>query len=415
LSKRGQNEGSIYKRSDGRWVGSVNLGIVNGKRRRKDYYGDTRREVQDQLTKALVDIQKGLPIVHEKQTVSQYLARWLEDVVRRKTRPKTYQSYEQLIRLYITPSIGQVKLTKLTTQQVRAMLNQRHDSGLSSRTVQYIHAVLRKALNVAVRDQVLQRNVAALVEPPRVIGKEVQPLTPDEARCFLEAVEGDRLAVFFTVAVSLGLRQGEGLAIRWRDLDLETAAIRVRYALQRLPARTVRPAGNKRQTLEIHLVEPKNKKGRRTIELPAVTLAALAAHRIAQTEERKLCGSKWVVPRIYCEGRVEEADDFVFTTTKGTPLESRAVTKQFQRILKAAGIPQHRFHDLRHTAATLLAVQGVHPKAIQAVLGWDQLAMVDRYTHFVDEMRKDAAAKMDAILNPVAVNQAVKPSTQKPN
>ena len=179
--------------------------------------------------------------------------------------------------------------------------------------------------------------------------------------------------------------------------------------------KAARSAGAKRGILEIHLVEPKSKKGRRTIELPAVTLAALVAHRAAQAKERQLCGSRWVTPRIHCEGRVEAADDFVFTTTRGTPLESRAVTKQFQRILKAAGIPQHRFHDLRHTAATLLAVQGVHPKAIQAVLGWDQLAMVDRYTHFVDEMRKDAAAKMDAILKPVAVNQAVKPSAQKPN
>jgi hypothetical protein len=129
------------------------------------------------------------------------------------------------------------------------MLNQRHDSGLSSRTVQYIHAVLRKALNVAVRDQLVHRNVAALVEPPRVTGKEVQPLTPYEARCFLEAVEDDRLAVFFTVAVSLGLRQGEALALRWRDLDLETAALRVRYSLQRLPlkaARSRRKAGDPR-------------------------------------------------------------------------------------------------------------------------------------------------------------------------
>jgi integrase len=135
------------------------------------------------------------------------------------------------------------------------------------------------------------------------------------------------------------------------------------------------------------------------------------AHRLRQAEERLLCGSKWKVSKVHCEGETIVVDDFVFTTQIGTPLDGRAVTKRFQRILKRAGIPRHRFHDARYTAATLLAVQDVHPKAIQSVLGWDQLAMVDRYTYFVDEMRRDAAAKMDAILQLMAVN----PESKKAN
>jgi integrase len=411
--KRGNSEGSIYQRKDGRWVGSVNLGFVNGKRRRKDFYGDTRREVQAQLTKALADVQNGLPIVQETQTVRQYLERWLADVVARKTRPKTHQSYEEVVRLYIAPFVGELKLVKLNTQQVRAMLNALEDNpDLSSRTVQYTHAILRKALNDALKDQTIVRNVAALVDPPRVVAKEVQPLTPSEARVFLEAIQGDRDEALYTVAVSLGLRQGESLGVRWPDVDLEAGTLRVRYALQRL-----KPKGKGREVrgLEIHLVEQKNKKARRTLELPAVTLAALVMHRARQAEERVLCGSKWKVSKVHCEGKTIVVDDFVFTTKIGTPLDGRLVTKRFQRILKHAGIPRHRFHDARHTAATLLAVQGVHPKAIQSVLGWDQLAMVDRYTHFVDEMRKDAAVKMDAILKPVAVNLAVKPEIKKAN
>ena len=118
---------------------------------------------------------------------------------------------------------------------------------------------------------------------------------------------------------------------------------------------------------------------------------------------------------VHCEGCLEAAEDFVFTTSIGTPLEGRNVTKRFQKLLEDAKIPRHRFHDLRHTAATLLAVQGVHVKAIQSVLGWDQVAMVDRYAHFVDEMRKDAAAKMDAVLKPVAVKLAVKQAEGKAN
>ena len=409
MARRGQNEGSIYERNDGRWCATVNLGWVNGKRLRKSYYGETRKEVQDQLTTALSDIQKGLPIASAKQTLSKHLAWWLSEVVRRKNRPSTYRSYEQLVRLHVEPALGKVALSKLTTQQVRTFLNERQDSGLSSRTVQYLHAVLRKSLNVAVKDQALIRNVAALVDPPRVMAKEVQPLVPDEARRFLKAVEGDRLEALFTVAVSLGLRQGEALALRWQDVNLETGKLRVRYALQWYkPGKAETPAGELRKPTEIHLVEPKTKKGRRTIDLPQVTRSALAAHQMRSTEERRLAGSRWTVPMVHCEGRLEPTDDFVFTTGIGTPLEGRNVTKRFQTLLKDSKIPRHRFHDLRHTAATLLAVQGVHSKAIQAVLGWDQVAMVDRYAHFVDEMRKDAATKMDAILNPVAVNVAVK-------
>jgi integrase len=423
MAKRGQNEGSIFQRKDGRWVACINLGWLNGRRTRKHFYGRTRREVQGMLTEALRDQQLGLPIQMEKQSVKQYLGRWLEEIVKRKNRPATYRSYEQLVRVHIVPAIGDVLLTKVTTQQVRAMLNEKQDSGLSSRTVQYLHAVLRKALNVAWKDQVTARNVAALVDPPRVEAKEVQPLTTNEARAFLRAVETDRLEALFTVAISLGLRQGEALALRWRDVDLEASTLRVRYALQRLNSKRKAKEGRagpieiskQNSPTEIHLVEPKTKRSRRMIDLPSVTRNALSAHRSRQAAERELCGSGWLIPKVHCEGRVESSEDFVFTTSIGTPLDGRNITKRFQRILKNAKIPAHRFHDLRHTAATLLAIQGVHPKAIQSVLGWDQVSMVDRYAHFVDEMRKDAATKMDAILDPVAVIPAVKLPNPKAN
>jgi integrase len=248
---------------------------------------------------------------------------------------------------------------------------------------------------------------------PRVTAKEVQPLTPEQARHFLDVVEEDRLSALFTVAVSLGLRQGEALGLRWSEsVNLESKQLRVRYALQRIKIK--RDAGEKKKT-EIHLVETKSKKGRRLVDLPGQTLSALIGHRMRQEEERRLAGSSWTVPTIHCEGRLVPVNDFVFTTTKGTPLESRSVTKRFQRLLKKAGIPQHRYHDLRHTCATLLAVQGVHPQTIQAVLGWDEARMVDRYTHFVDEMRKDAADKMEQILRPVAVKTAVNEVETKVN
>ena len=197
----------------GGWLAFINLGWVAGKRSRKSYYGETRREVQERLTKALCDIQKGLPVVSEKQTVGAYLGWWVETVAKPTVRPSTWTSYEELVRLHLRPAFEKVVLSKLSPQHVRSFLNERLASGFSTRRVQYLHAVLRAALNTAVKDQLVIRNVAAIIKPPRVIGKEVQPLTPEEARRFLDSIRGNRLEALFTVAISVGLRQGEALGL----------------------------------------------------------------------------------------------------------------------------------------------------------------------------------------------------------
>lgn len=417
MSKRGQNEGSIYQRKDGRWVAQINLGWINGKRVRKSYYGETRKEVHDQLTKAVSDVQKGLPIIVEKQSVSDYLRWWLANVAKPTVRPSTWTSYEELIRIHLRPSLEKVPLSKLTAQHVRSLLNERLASGLSTRRVQYIHAILRAALNTAVKDQLLIRNAAAIVKPPRVIEKEVQPLTQQEARRFLESIRGNRLEALFTVAISIGLRQGEALGLRWSDVDFEAGTLRIRYALQRLkaPHAQEESAPDAKHASGFHLVEPKTKQSRRTIAIPKLTLSALAAHKAQQSEERQLAGSAWRTPVLTCEGSPIEVDDLVFLTRFGNPFDAPTVTHRFQALLTRAGIGHHRFHDLRHTAATLLAIQGVHPRAIQAALGWENLSMLNRYAHFVEEQRQAVASAMDSILTPVAVKVAVNESEAKLN
>lgn len=423
MAKRGQNEGSIFQRKDGRWVALLNLGWANGKRSRKSYYGETRKEVQEQLTKALSDIQKGLPLVGEKQTVGDYLDWWLENVAKSTVRPSTWISYQELVRLHLRPAFGKVALSKLTAQHVRSFLNERLALGLSTRRVQYLHAVLRAALNTAVKDQLLVRNVAAIIKPPRVIGKEVQPLTPDEARRFLDSIQGNRLEALFTVAISLGLRQGEALGLRWSDIDFEAGTLRIRYALQRLkgPKTNVNDSADSSEDMKqsdpagFHLVEPKTKQSRRTIAIPKLTLSALAEHKSRQAQERLIAGSAWRVPKLTCEGQQVAVDDLVFITRFGNPFDAPTVTHRFQALLRRVGIGHHRFHDLRYTAATLLAVQGVHPRAIQAALGWENLSMLNRYAHFVEEQRQAVASAMDSILTPVAVTLAVNGKDAKLN
>ena len=180
----------------------------------------------------LSDIQRGLPVVYEKQSVGAYLDWWLENVAKSTVRPSTWTSYEELVRLHLRPAFEKIALSKLTTQHVRSFLTERLITGLSTRRVQYLHAVLRASLNTAFRDQLVIRNVAAIVKPPRVIGKEVQPLTPEQARRFLDSIRGNRLEALFTVAISIGLRQGEASGLRWRDVDFEAGTLRIRYALQ---------------------------------------------------------------------------------------------------------------------------------------------------------------------------------------
>ena len=185
-TRRGRGEGSISQRqSDGLWTARVDLGIVDGKRKRKQIYGKTRKEVADQLKVLLRDQQQGLPIAVEKQTVAQFLDKWLSDKVKLQRRPKTHHSYAQMVRLHIKPMIGHIQLAKLTPQDVQALMNKKHEQGLSPRTVQYIRGILRSALQQARKWRLVVENVATLVDPPKVEQFVTHPLSPAQAQTLL--------------------------------------------------------------------------------------------------------------------------------------------------------------------------------------------------------------------------------------
>ena len=208
--RRGRNEGSINQRCDGRWEARIDLGWHNGKRVRKSFYGLSRAAVAQALNKAVRDHTQGLPVAIERQTVQQFLADWLENTVRVSSRPSTYRSYEQIIRVHLIPELGRISLAKLAPQHVRTMLNRKTaESRLSPRSVAYLRVVLRAALNQARRWNLIAQNAAELVEPPRCQRFEIRPLSPDEARQLLDTVKNDRLAALYAVALACGLREGE--------------------------------------------------------------------------------------------------------------------------------------------------------------------------------------------------------------
>ena len=249
--KRNAGEGSIFQRADGRWCGILSLGWENGKRKRKSFYGVTAAEVQAQLLMARADHARNLPVAAERQSVTQFLMHWLDHTVKPNARPRSYESFEIIIRKHIIPEIGRTRLEKLTPQQVQALLDRKLKSGLAPQTVVHIRMVLRTALNQAMKWSLIARNPAALVDPPRIPRSEIRPLTAEEARRFLDAAKGERFEALYTLALFSGLRRGEILGLRWSDVDLEARALRVNQAIQRVGGK-LRAAETQDGTLSPH-------------------------------------------------------------------------------------------------------------------------------------------------------------------
>jgi len=376
MSRRGANEGTIRKRADGRWEARVIVTGADGRRTRRSLLAHTRNEVRDKLTAAQRAEANGLPQPAERVTVGAFLDGWLRDSVRPTVRPSTYRNYEAIVRVHLAPGLGHVPLARLTPQQVQAFLNAKSTGKLAPRTVAYLRAVLRQALGQAERWGLVTRNAARLAEPPRVPRREVSPLSPDQARLFIEAIRGDRLEALYLVALGAGLRQGEILGLAWTDIDFEAATLTVRHALQRVDG-------------QLTLGEPKSVTSRRVVALPNLVVDALRAHRTRQRQGRLLAGSRWH----------DDPRGFVFTTTVGTPMDGIAVTRRFQAILVSAGLPRQRFHDLRHACASLLLAQGVSPRVVMETLGHSQISLtLNTYSHVIPALGRAAAEHMDAVL-----------------
>ncbi len=374
MAKRGQNEGSIYKRPDGRWCAQVNLGYINGKRKRKYFYGDTRKEVQGQLTKTLRDLQQGLTVATERLTLAAFLTRWLEDSVKPTVRPRSYEAYRHRAQKHLIPGLGRHTLDKLTALHVQGFVRGKLADGLAPRTVGSLLGTLHTALEQAVRWNLVARNVASLVDAPRVERREVRTLTPDEARAFLKAAADDRLESLYWLALTTGMRRGEILGLRWQDVDLAEAILTIRVQLQRI--------GGKAQ-----LVEPKTTTSRRTITIPPVTVAALHRQRARQNMERLLAGSRW------------QHHDLVFASTIGTPMDAVTFARKFDLALARAELPHIRVHDLRHTAATFMLAQGIAPRIAMDALGHSNLSMtMGIYQHVTANLRRDVAKGMEDLL-----------------
>jgi integrase len=375
---RGNGEGSIYLRSDGRWCAAITIGYdSNGKLRRRVIYGRTRKEVADKLIKLQHDQALGKPIEPHKVTVAQHFADWLTEK-KLRTRPGTWKRDESHIRNHIVPALGHTQLQQLSFRQIsRFYLALRDETQLAPRTIHDIATILRSGLRDAVKKGLLATNPAEQLAKPKYERKEARFLNKQELSRFLEAARGERLEELFILLVNTGLRPGEALGLSWESVDLERGQLTVRQALTETNG-------------HLAIGEVKTLAGRRTISLPEVAIQALRRQRKRQLEDRLAAGNQW-----------DNKHNLVFTNPSGRWLRRSYVGRTpLRRILQRAGIKGITLHSFRHTHASLLIEQGMDIKAIASRLGHEDRAVtLQTYGHLMPGQDERAAKVMDDLFS----------------
>ncbi|MFJ3191567.1 tyrosine-type recombinase/integrase [Streptomyces griseoviridis] len=398
---RANGDGTVYQRKDGRWEAAGYVLAPGNTHRRIRVYGTTRKEALAKLTEKTAASNRGLPAPSAQGSVAAYLTYWLDNVAVHHLRENTHTRYTAVTRLYLIPGLGRKKLAKLTAKDVRTWLNQlrttcqccaggldtaREQSlccavgkccsrRLSPLTLAYVHSVLKSALEHAVREEEIPRNVARNVRMGTPRPRRFEPLTAEEARAFLAATHEHRLSTLFELALRTGLRKGELLGLRWEDLDLAGGTASIRRTLQRTNSAGLTALPTKTQSSE------------RRIALPTECLHSLEQHRERQRQEREAAGTGW------------KASGYVFTRPDGNPIEGATLTRHFNTLLRRAKLRRIRFHDLRHSTATLLLEQGVELVVIKELLGHAHIGVTATvYAHVRLRLQREAIDLLGNVL-----------------
>ncbi|MFD7626807.1 tyrosine-type recombinase/integrase [Streptomyces sp. NPDC059851] len=402
---RANGEGTIYQRQDGRWEAASYVLAADGTRKRVRVYGSTRREAADKLAEKIADSNRGLPVATADSTLGDYLTYWLNGVAVHGLRENTHTRYATCIRLHLMPGLGTKKIARLTAKDVRTFLDRLRitcqccaqgldterkaccaigeccQKQLSPSTVMYVHSVLKSALEHAVREDELPRNVARNVKTAAPRPRRFRPLTSAEARQFLDAARADRLHPLYELALRTGLRKGELLGLQWEDLDLISGTASIRRSLQRT------------RTGGLTHLPTKTRASERRIALPTECIHSLKEHKQHQDMERKTAESAW------------QDSGLVFTTPTGRPLDPANLTRRFRSFLDWAGLRRIRFHDLRHSTATLLLEQGVDLVVIKELLGHAHIGVTAGvYAHVRLRLQRQAIDTLGSALSPTEDN-----------
>ena len=370
--KRGNNEGTIHRRSSGSWRAQVTL---DG--RRLSFTGTSRQECADWLKKITRQIDDGMTFANTKISLGDYLSGWLESI-KTSTKPRTWIHYEQLVRKFVQPFLGQIKIMNLRADHIQTFYNQLQQQGVGVYTIRKTHAVLHSALSQALRLNIIGHNPASAAIIPRKPAGEMRILDESQISQMLVAARDTRLEPILQLAVTTGMRQMEILGLNWTDCDWITHTIKVERQL-------VRP-----EEKDAQFASPKTKYGRRTISLGSRSIEILHDHFERQNSERIKAGEKW------------RENGLIFTNAEGGPLDPRNLLRDFKRLLLHAGLPLIRFHDRRHTAASLMLNHNIPVLVVSRMLGHARPSItLDVYGHLMPSMQAEAAEKVDALLAPI--------------
>jgi len=354
VKRRAHGEGTIYKRTDGLWVAQITL--PDGKRKSK--YSRNQKEVKDWLLAQRNALQQGLWVKDETLTVGAFFDRFLTDSLKFKLKENSYEGYSDIVRLHIKPTIGNIKLTDLRPYHLQDLYKLKKEAGLSNRTVQYIHAVIHRGLEQAYKWGLVVRNVSDLAEAPRPEKRQPTIFTVEQCKIFLDGLKGDRLYPLYAMAIGCGLRLGELLALEWEDINFQHHTVSVNKTLHHVRGKN-------------YLGEPKSEAARRLVSVPDFVMESLQP----------------------------QLQGLVFATGNGTHFSHRNIGRHFNKTIERLGLPKIRFHDLRHTYASLMLMMNVHPKTVQEALGHSSVSLtLNTYSHIIPSMQKDAADKMNDLM-----------------
>jgi integrase len=377
-------KGHIYQRSKGSWTIVYDLpsDSVVGKRRQKSQtVKGTKKYAERALREILTSIEQGAYVKPNKMTVGEWLNQWCETYAVMNTTKRTYVSYRSVLDNHLIPGLGRIYLCSLEPQQIQdyyalQLSKGRSDGngGLSSRSVLYHHRILAKALDHAVRMGMLVRNVGKVVSPPRVARKTMNILDPEQAMKFLDVASETVYYPLFSTLLYTGMRRGEALALRWKNVDLLGLEINVVETVFKIKQQYI-------------VKEPKTSHGKRAISLSPSLAGLLREYQGEQQRLRKEMGSSL------------SEDDLVFSWPDGRPFDPDSVTHTFGKVMKKAGLKGVRLHDLRHTHASLMLKAGIHAKVVSERLGHANIGItLDTYSHLLPGLQEDAAERFDRII-----------------
>lgn len=382
-------KGKLIQRSEGSWSIVLYIGRdpVTGKKRQKWHtFRGNKKLAEKELTRLVHEVHTGAYIEPSKLTVAAYLSRWLDDYAKTNVAGKTFERYAEIVKNNLAPALGSVPLCNLRplhiqsyysqalqSGRVRRRKNEAEPRGLSAQTVLHHHRVLREALNRAVKWQLLIRNPADAVEPPKPARNEMRALNETETAWLLEVAKGTRVYLPVILAVTSGLRRGEFLGLQWSDIDRASSTIAVQRSIEQTHA-------------GMRFKSPKARKGRLIALLP-ITVEALEQHRQLQDQQKKKLGNAY------------QDQDLICAREDGSLWKPDAFTAEFARLARKAGFKGIRLHDMRHSHATQLLRHGVHPKIVSERLGHSKVGItLDIYSHVLPGMQEDAALKLNLSL-----------------